>query len=90
MWQDIVFAVAAWGLNLAILPTLRSPNKPPLLTSAGYGLCVTVMGIALISVPLWLSGVTNVIGGILWAIVAIKTVREQERRKWNTAAAWLK
>jgi hypothetical protein len=48
------------------------------------------MGIALISVPLWLSGVTNVIGGILWAIVAIKTVREQERRKWNTAAAWLK
>ena len=90
MWQDIVFAVAAWGLNLSILPTLRSPNKPPLLTSVGYGICVTVMGVALISVPLLFSGVTNIIGGILWAIVAFKTVRDQESRKWNTTAAWLK
>lgn len=90
MWQDIVFAVAAWGLNLSILPTLRSQNKPPLLTSVGYGICVTVMGVALISVPLWFSGVTNIIGGILWGVVATKTVRDQERRRWNTTAAWLK
>ena len=90
MWQDIVFAVAAWGLSLAVLPTIKSPNKPPLLTSVGYGLCVTVMGIALISVPLWLSGVTNIIGGALWAMVAIKTVRSQAPRKWNTTAAWLR
>jgi hypothetical protein len=46
------------------------------------------MDVALISVPLWVSGVTNIIGGALWAMVAIKTVRSQAPRKWNTTAAW--
>jgi hypothetical protein len=90
MWQDIVFTVAATGLNLAILPTLRSENKPPLLTSVGYCVCVTTMGGALLAVPLWFSGVTNIIGGLLWGMVAITTLRSQGGRKWNTTAAWFK
>ena len=93
MWQDIVFTVAATGLNLAVLPTLRSQNKPPLLTSVGYCVCVTTMGGALLAVPLWFSGVTNIIGGLgglLWGMVAISTVRSQGGRKWNTTAAWFK
>ena len=49
-------------MNLAILPTLRSQNKPLLLTSVGYCVCVTTMGGALLVVPLWFSGVTNIIG----------------------------
>ena len=90
MWQDIVFTVAATGLNLAILPTLRSQNKALLLTSVGYCVCVTTMGGALLAVPLWFSGVTNIIGGLLWGMVAISTVRSQGGRKWNTTAAWFK
>ena len=93
MWQEIVFTVAATGLNLAVLPTLRSQNKPPLLTSVGYCVCVTTMGGALLAVPLWFSGVTNIIGGLgglLWGMVAISTVRSQGGRKWNTTAAWFK
>ncbi len=90
MWQDIVFTVAATGLNLAILPTLRSQNKPPLLTSVGYCVCVTTMGGALLVVPLWFSWVTNIIGGLLWGKVDISTVRSQGGRKWNTTAAWFK
>ena len=65
-------------MNLAILPTLVSRRKPPLLTSVGYSICVTTMGGALLFVPLWLSGVTNIIGGVLWGLVAISTVRSQE------------
>ena len=79
MWQDLVFTVAAWGLNLAILPTLVSSKKPPLLTSVGYSVCVTTMGGALLFIPLWFSGVTNVIGGMLWGLVAISTIRSQEK-----------
>jgi len=45
---------------------------------------------ALLAVPLWFSGVTNIIGGVLWGMVAISTVRSQGSRKWNTAAAWFK
>ena len=80
-------------MNLAVLPTLRSQNKPPLLTSVGYCVCVTTMGGALLAVPLWFSGVTNIIGGLgglLWGMVAISTVRSQGGRKWNTTAAWFK
>ena len=90
MWQDIVFTVAATGLNLAILLTLGSQNKPPLLTSIGYCVCVTTMGGALLAVPLWFSWVTSIISGLLWGMVAISTVRSQEGRKWNTTAAWFK
>ena len=82
-----MFTVAATGLNLAILATLRAQNKPLLLTSVGYCVCVTTMGGALLAVPLWFSGVTNIIGGLLWGMVAISTVRPQGGWKWNTTAA---
>ena len=89
-WYVAGYRVYGSGDRFESGDTVDSQNKPLLLTSVGYCVCVTTMGGALLAVPLWFSGVTNIIGGLLWGMVAISTVRSQGGRKWNTTAAWFK
>ncbi len=75
MIPDLVILVASMGLNLFLIPTLRSSQKPPVATSLGFAVCVTAIGLALLSVGLWLGGGSNIVGGLLWATVAGQTIR---------------
>lgn len=74
--SDIVIMVASMGLNVAILPTLFSSKRPPIATSLGFTVCVLAIGVALLSVGFWLGGASNVLGGLLWGAVSLRSIRD--------------
>ena len=82
IWQDVIVMIATLGLSIAIIPTLRSASKPPLTTCIGFAICVLVIGGALVSAGLWLGGAANLVGGSLWAVVAVQILKQ--RRSFNT------
>jgi len=89
-WYVAGYRVYGGGDGFESGDAADSQNKLLLLISMGYCVCVTTMGGALLAGPLWVCRVTYIIGGLLWGMVAITTVRSQGGRKWNTTAAWFK
>ncbi len=78
MIPDLVILVASMGLNFFLIPTLRSSQKPPVATSLGFAICVTAVGLALLSSGLFLGGGSNILGGLLWVTVFLQTVHERK------------
>lgn len=72
---DLVILLASMGLNLFLVPTIRGPNKPQLITCVGFSCCVLAIGGALLSAGLWLGGASNVLGGLMWVVVSVQVAR---------------
>ena len=74
---DMIILAASMGLNVAILPTLFSTRRPPIVTSLGFAVCVSCIGGALLSSQFWFGGGANLLGGLLWLGVALRRVHER-------------
>ena len=69
-WQDIVIALAYVFFDLALIPSLRSKDKPALQTSLITGLLNIVMAITQITLGLYISSVATFINASLWLSLA--------------------
>lgn len=72
VWQDYAFAVAGLLIILAMLPMLRSPQKPPAWTSLLIAISVAVLGGASFTLHLYLGATLNLAQASLWAHTAWK------------------
>lgn len=70
-WQDMVLAGGGFVISLGIVPAIRGPVKPPLLTTLTLVGVLAASFLAFLSLGLWLTAVGCGIQGSLWAVVLL-------------------
>ena len=78
-WQDIVIAIAQVCFILALIPTMTSKDKPPLITCVMNVILVVIISFCLFTLHLWLGGVTAVAIGVTWAFIAFQKFNLNKR-----------
>ena len=69
-WQDIVLGVGQIIFFLALIPSIRSEDKPALSSSIITGTVLLVYAVVFASLSLWFTLITDVITTISWYILA--------------------
>jgi len=78
-WQDVVLAAGGFVIAAGIIPTIRGPVKPALVTTAILvGVLATAL-VAFVSLGLWLTAAGIAIQWVLWGIVLVQTLQAQRR-----------
>lgn len=77
-WQDLVLATCSLCFTVAIVPAIRSPQKPPLATSAMNAGVLAIFSGTLATLSLWYSAVTALTTCIAWAILAVQVGLRRE------------
>jgi len=78
-WQDIVLAIGSLLLAVALIPSLRSEDKPALTTSLLTASCLAVFAVVYASLELWYSTTTTSLTSFLWFILAYQRLRSGRR-----------
>jgi hypothetical protein len=70
MWQDIVIFIVSLGFILALIPSVKSENKPDILTSFFTGLGLAILSITYLTLSLPLSSLISAMTASVWIYLA--------------------
>lgn len=71
-WQDIFLSAGNFFFCVTLIPMLRHPGRPPLLTCIPTGLALLAGGFVLATLHLWITSLSQVIMGLEWLAMALK------------------
>jgi hypothetical protein len=71
-WQDVVLSAGNIFFCFTLIPALRHPGRPPLMTCIPTGLALVIGGIVFATLHLWLTALTQAISGLQWLALACK------------------
>ena len=71
-WQDVVLAAGNIFFCFTLIPMLRHPVRPPLLTCIPTGLALLIGGFVFASLHLWLTALTQTVTGLQWLALVFK------------------
>ncbi len=71
-WQDIVLAVGSLVFSIALIPSLRSKDKPAFATSVVTFLVLITFAITYMTLSFWFSTVAIAINALTWLVLAIQ------------------
>jgi hypothetical protein len=71
-WQDLALCAGNVFFCFTLVPMLRHPARPPLLTCIPTGIALLAGGFVFASLHLWLTALTQAITGIQWLVLAFK------------------
>lgn len=77
-WQDWVFSFGNIFLFIALIPSIRSEQKPALGTSIPTALVLTSFAISFASLSLWFGAVTVALAACGWYILAFQRLRHRK------------
>ena len=77
-WQDIVLTLGSIIFLVALVPSIRSKDKPALMTSLMTGLVLFVFATTYITLDLWFSAATTALTGMLWLVLAVQKARAEK------------
>jgi hypothetical protein len=72
MWQDVVFAIGSLIFAMALVPSIRSTDKPALGTSLPTTLILYVFSMTYFSLELYYAAIVTLGTATLWAILAVQ------------------
>jgi hypothetical protein len=72
MWQDVMLSAGNIVFCVTLIPMLRQPERPPLLTCIPTGLALLAGGFVFASLHLWLTALTQTITGLQWLALVFK------------------
>ncbi len=78
-WQDVVLALGGFVLATALVPALRSAEKPPLRTSFVTGSVLAAFTVTLGTLGLWLATVPTAIQAVGWLYLGVQRLRRGAR-----------
>ncbi len=81
MIQDAVFTIGTVVFTIALLPTLRDRQKPPLATSIPITLTLVAFASSFLSLGLWFTAVATAIECGCWGAIAVQ--RYRQARPWR-------
>ena len=73
-WQDLTLCAGNIFFCLTLIPMLRHPTRPPLLTCIPTGIALLAGGFVFATLHLWLAALTQAITGAQWLALALKKV----------------
>lgn len=76
-WQDIVLMVGNLALAIALLPSLRSKDKPHIYTSVGTGLILVSFTVVYASLELYLGAAVVAATALMWLILFWQKFRQK-------------
>jgi hypothetical protein len=71
-WQDVVLSAGNIFFCFTLIPMLRQPARPPLLTCIPTGLALVTGGLVFATLHLWLTALTQTVTGLQWLALALK------------------
>jgi hypothetical protein len=71
-WQDAALSAGNIFSCLTLIPMLRHPSRPPLLTCIPTALALLAGGIVFAALHLWVTALTQTITGLQWLALAFK------------------
>jgi hypothetical protein len=71
-WQDMTLSAGNIFFCVTLIPMLRHPERPPLLTCIPTGLALLAGGFVFASLHLWLTALTQAITGLQWLALVFK------------------
>jgi hypothetical protein len=69
-WQDLVLSAGNIFFCFTLIPMLRHPRRPPLLTCIPTGLALLIGGFVFATLHLWLTALTQTVTGLQWLALA--------------------
>jgi hypothetical protein len=71
-WQDIALSMGNFFFCITLVPMLRHPQRPPLLTCVPTGLGLLAGGFVFTTLHLWFTALTQIVTGLQWLALAVK------------------
>ncbi len=71
-WQDLMLSAGNVFFCFTLIPMLRRPERPPLLTCIPTGLALLAGGLVFATLHLWLTALTQIITGLQWLALVFK------------------
>ncbi len=71
-WQDVTLSAGNVFFCFTLIPMLRRPERPPLLTCIPTGLALLAGGLVFATLHLWLTALTQAITGVQWLALILK------------------
>jgi hypothetical protein len=71
-WQDLALSAGNIFFCFTLIPMLRHPGRPPLLTCIPTGLALLAGGFVFATLHLWLTALTQTIAGLQWLALVFK------------------
>ena len=71
-WQDLMLSAGNIFFCFTLIPMLRRPERPPLLTCIPTGLALLAGGFVFATLHLWLTALTQTITGFQWLALVFK------------------
>jgi hypothetical protein len=71
-WQDVMLSAGNIFFCFTLIPLLRQPERPPLLTCIPTGLALVTGGFVFATLHLWLTALTQTITGLQWLALTFK------------------
>ena len=79
-WQDVVLFVGGFVLAGGIVPAIRGTEKPPFATTLTLVVMLAIFVVVFLTLRLWLTALSVLVQGSLWAVVLAQTVRRPRTR----------
>lgn len=80
-WQDIVIAISQIGFMIALVPSIRSKQKPILFTSISYSVLICAISLCLLTLHLWFSAATAFGGAVEWTVLAAQRLKIDKAKR---------
>jgi hypothetical protein len=75
-WQDAALSVGNIFFCFTLIPMLRHPSRPPLLTCIPTALALLAGGFVFATMHLWVAALTQTVTGLQWLALALKKSRQ--------------
>jgi len=77
IWQDTVLMVGGFIFSIALIPSVRSKNKPAVSTSLLTGGVLTAYIICYATMGFWLACSSGLLTAVMWFVLAIQRKRQK-------------
>jgi len=81
VWQDIVISIGSWLFIIALIPSIRGKEKPPVSTSILTGSVLAVFSLTYATLELWISVASTALLAGAWFILAVQKGFSFQKRK---------
>jgi hypothetical protein len=80
IWQDAVIAAAQFVGFFALIPSIRSSDKPAFITSALNASILAIIAFCMATLSLWISFITAASISIAWGVLAAQKYKINQKQ----------
>ena len=75
IWQDIVLAIGGFGFVIALIPSIRTSNKPDWKSSLMTGSILLIFTICYATLGLWLAFCSTLLVSACWFLLLYQVLK---------------